>query len=214
MALVAEYGFNEGSGSTAADSSGNNRTLTSGTGWTTTAKNGAGAGGTFNATLGVGPSGAAGSFTIMCWAKLALPANGDYVGIANSPTACPNGFWFEASGSGGNLIFDSYVGNNVLSSSTPVAPGTAVHIALVCNNYNYTIYQNSISAGTLNGGQGQDLSKTDWMIGGGNGDVSISSGEWIDELRFFDTALTTGEITTWAATPIGSADMTPLGWII
>lgn len=202
MALLAEYGFSEGSGSTAADSSGNARNLAFSGSWAASAKNGSGLGSGGAAVGAMGPNTAQANFTIMAWVKLSLPGGGNFYGVATSNT---QGRWLEVSASGAALLLDYFGGTAQVTASSTFPVNTATHVAVVVTGTtSATLYINGVAAGTNTvAATGANFSITDWAIGSGNGDIGPGASDWIDEVRVFDTALDAATITTWMNTPVG-----------
>ena len=210
--LMAAYGFSEGSGGTTADSSGNGHTLT-GTGWVASAKNGSGAGSTslswVASTNGIG-SGTANAQSTMCaWFNVhTLPfTTGIYVGILSSDLANVN---LEYSLSGSEVLVDFYAGTGITLNATSTTPlDTPTFVAVVNNGNTSTLYlgtssSNLAQAGTDNPivtNAGIDFTQKDWCVGA-PADASTGAGDWIDEIRVFNYALTLAELKTWMGTPV------------
>lgn len=201
MVLVAEWGLNEGTGTTAADSSGNGHTL-SGSAWEPTAKTGAGIGGPWVAsTNGIGPTGTTANYTIMMWTRInTLPAS--WIGLATSSTA---NRWFEVHANGSQVRLDWYGGAATTNATISWPVGETHHVAVVVSGTGGTLYVDGVARGTDTAQSAVNLAATDWTFGGGNGDDPLGTNDWIDEIRVFNTALSAAEVTTQMNTSIGGS---------
>lgn len=199
--LVGAYGFNEGSGGTAADSSfkGNNLTLGTQTGWTvahsgsglqTTGTTGAGATNTSFAN----PTAA---ITIVGWVyPRTITGEMPLFGFWSSPSSDPAGtaqFALYASRTSAGPAGVLAVGANI-SSNTVSAGGFAMtanawqHVAATFDGTTMKLFLNGsqvssiAQSGTLGVGSFAVLAKTDAMV---------------DDVRVFNAALSAAEITKW-----------------
>jgi hypothetical protein len=208
----ALWTFNEGSGTVAADTSGNNRTatLTGGAGWTTAARVGAAALNLNGSGQYAQASGAAvntsRSFTAAAWVK--LNAVSGYQTILSIDGNSVSGFYLQLSGSNGRFVFNRLASDSSSAASTvatataaPVA-GTWYHVAGV---YNFTAKTISLY---VDGALQQTVSFTSGFRATGNtaigrgkfngGNVDFVNGA-IDDARLYASALTASQIQTLAA---------------
>ncbi|MCX6792966.1 MAG: prepilin-type N-terminal cleavage/methylation domain-containing protein [Candidatus Falkowbacteria bacterium] len=207
--LVAWYKFDEGSGTTAYDSSGNNNNGT----WTGAAPyygpgNIGSYSGQFNGDY-PNPGGnyvytnypaAFGmqSFTILLWVNLAARARGDIIANKSMSTTAP-GFhlWMEGDL---NLIIANRIGDGVNSGGGYVIIGNSyidkwVHVAFVTNRVsnNYIKYLNGAVSGTPDSlsGFGNINNESNLFIGGGSW---VNSRGYLDDVRIYNRALSDTEI--------------------
>lgn len=207
-AAIATYGFSEGSGTTAADSSGNNHTLTlNSTTWTT----GHTGSGITNSTTGLGASasfpGPSTAITMMAWIKpLNLPAGSTRVAMGffdtggNTDVAI-----FTERGDFGNpnvLQCDLRIGGSLNAVHGPaLTVGTWVHVAITFDGTTVRLYVNgslftsSSVSGTLSTGDKLVVAGTDPFNTYGS-DVTM------DDARVFGTALDATHISLAMSTPV------------
>jgi hypothetical protein len=215
---AALWTFDAGSGTTAADSSGNNRTatLTGGAGWTSSAKIGAFALNLNGAAQYAQASGAAvntsNSFTAAAWVRLNSTVG--YQTVLSIDGNNVSGFYLQLSGANGRFVFNRLASDSTSAASTVAsataapATGTWYHLAGVYNKSANTI------ALYVNGVLQQSVSYTPKWRANGNtaigrarfngGNVDYLNGS-IDDARLYSSALTAGQIQTLynmgAATP-------------
>jgi len=221
--LIAAYSFNEGSGTTVADSSGNNLSGTIvGATWTTGGRYGGAL--SFNGTssyVDLGNPAAFqlnGSMTIEAWVKastnpaddgqIVAKSNGQGWALKTSPDTGPHTFGVELSSASGATV-QRY-------STTVRALNTWYHIAGVYDAAGQTlttyvngVLDNGILRGTVPASQvSQNLNVN---IGRRSGGFYFSG--IIDEVRIYDRALSQAEIQVDLDTPVGGAlpppDTTP-----
>jgi hypothetical protein len=211
-ALVAAYGFNEGTGATVGDQSGNNNAGTvTGATW-----NGAGRYGnslTFNgATHGVlipasSSLNLSTALTVEAWVYPTVTQSGWRAILQREVDA----YLLHAGSDGGTLrpTGGGIFGGNIDYFNVPAANALAVntwsHIALTWDGATMRLYVNGVQAATK--------ARTGTLQGtaGGAGPVHIGSNTYsgenflgrIDEVRIYNRALTAAEITTDMNTPIG-----------
>ncbi|TAH33653.1 LamG domain-containing protein [Candidatus Saccharibacteria bacterium] len=212
MALIVEYGFNEGSGTTAADSSGNGYTLTvAGTQWTTGHYGGGIQSNTTNGTpsrTGFG-SGTLTTWTWMFWAKRTGT-------VTTWGQILQDGVDFNVELWPSNEIevnvYDNSL-NRITSGALTV--NTWTHIALVRNGSSMQFYVNGASYGNTGNiaDSHYDLVRTrTWRVGTGPDEPFPGV---IDDVRLFDAALTVGDISTWMNKSVGAWDSTAtIGWFV
>lgn len=208
----ALWTFNEGAGTTAADTSGNNRTaiLNAGAGWTTSARVGAAALDLNGLGQYAQASGAAvntsRSFTAAAWVKLNSVSG--YQTILSIDGNSVSGFFLQLSGATGRFVFnrlasDSSSAASTSASATTVAlTGTWYHIAGVYNSSTKTIalYVNGVLQQTVSFTKGFRATGNT-AIGRGKfnaGDADFVNGS-IDDARLYASALTAAQIQTLAA---------------
>ena len=217
--LVAGYSFNEGTGTTAGDSSGNNNngTLTNGPTWTA-GKYGSAlqfdasddGNDTNNPQVNLGTSFdiATNTFTISAWVN---PTNYDdwrtIIGKRNSG-ATPRFHWFLNIGDGSVVIYSS---DTTLYFAYAVPTGAWTHLTLVASAMSTSLYVNGVLQETLEGFTLGTCSAACYAAIGDNGEV-LSGGSdsdpfkgKIDELRVYNRSLSQAEIQTDMNTPIGGA---------
>ena len=195
--LIAEYGLGEGTGTVAADSSGNGHDATAhGSPWTAdgfvaTSAN------YFTASLGASLP----QWTVMTWVKrISSP---DTTGTGGGWTAIiydDYNLWFEAyepdyapAGSWGYNGWVAYPDGGLVD-------GDWHHLALTCSGDLITLYQDGVQVGTI--GDGAYELGSNLILGAyGNGVGSLNAA--MKDVRIFDTALTAADITAWMNTPVG-----------
>lgn len=203
--LLAEYGFNEGSGLTAYDTSANGRNLAASnttTSWTaSTPKSGAASGKTeFIGDMGADES--LGSYTVMFWAR----REGTWAGNA-SPFAKPTAnFYIQANNSGNYNPTFSCGGTAYANATTQMALNTWYHIAVTrASNGDAQIFINGVLEGTAQGNLAANFGGAGQCVVAGTAATASAAASWngaVDDLRLFDTVLTAAQITTWMNTPV------------
>jgi hypothetical protein len=208
---MALYNFNENTGTTAADSSGNSRTITFGTGGAWAASGHTGSAMT-NTSTSIGGKAVftapAVAITIMAWVKpLDLTAgsshfafgfvdNGDSTGCAIF-TQRGDGF-----GAANVLQGDIRIGGSLLAlNGSALTVGTWVHLAITYDGATAILYKDGASVTSVssvgNIGQGDAL-----CVAGGMFDASYDSDVVVDDVRVYSSALTAGQIVTGMNTPV------------
>src|SRR6266850_6648920 len=218
--LVAAYSFNEGSGGTVADSSGNNLTGTIvGATWTTGGRYGNAL--SFNGTssyVDLGNPAAlqlTGSITLEAWVNAAANPADDGQIVAKSNGSA--GWQFKTSPDTGPHTFGLAVSGNSSSvtqrySTTVRSLNTWYHVAGVYNATTGTmdIYVNgTLNDGILSGAipNAQFNQNVNVNIGRRTGGYYFNG--IIDELRIYNRALSQAEIQTDMTTPIGGTPPPP-----
>lgn len=197
MALLAEYDFNENTGTTTADLTGNGYTLTtSGSGWVS--------GGYESSYSGkadfsgvVGPNVLQQSWTVMAWVRwnaMAVP----YMAILSNASS----FYLELWGDGSRVECWSGVSGHPSSGLNVIPNGTWTHVAA-------TRQPDGISIVFVNGepivtgkGNAANFGAGTWYVGGANSPSYVLDGS-VDALRIFDQALSADDIRAWMHTPYG-----------
>lgn len=211
MALIAEYGFNEGTGTTSADSSGNGQTLDSrdlefatghtGTGWRKkSGVTGDSLGGVALATVGVSGQ----DMTAMAWVSGVQSAT-EYRHVAGL-TLQDSSQRGAIAGGAGYLGFRFRGSVDGVDRSVEFDTDDWHHVAVVKSGDNASIYiDGELALSEGNGAQSYDLTPANGaalqVLGefGGTGPNSIV----VDDFRMFDTALSVTDIVTYMNTPVG-----------
>ena len=206
--LVAAYGFNEGTGTTAADSSGNGRsgTLTGAT-WSASGKfGGAVQFDGVNDWVTVADAAAldfSSAFTVEAWVNSSDATGYRTVALKESTNGLAYALYAHDTGPnpGGYINVGGLdVG---VGSGTPVTPNTWTHVALTYDGTTMRLYKDAVQAGSR-GEAGTLISTTGALRFGGNGPW----GEWfagrLDEIRLYNRALSVTEIQTDMSTPVSN----------
>lgn len=198
---VAAYGFEEGSGTTATDSSGNNNTLTMpSTAWTTVGKNGKAA--SFNGSATSFGQRAdstsldlAGTGTIEAWFK--PNSLGIWHGIVAKGSANDSNVHNYSLEVDNNNKAVCSIGNGsantTTTGSTSLVAGTFYHLACVWDGTNLKLYVN----GAQNASAGQSITPAgntaSLYIGQYGGNADQANGI-IDDVRIYNKALSASEV--------------------
>lgn len=191
MALVMEVGFSEGSGTTAADTSGNGFNCTTGlVGWTASGHAGSGYEPTSVNTVTWPVTGVGGSvFTIMGW-LFRTGAPGASTVVCNAGTSGATRWALQSTGA------ITAIGGR---STGVIAASTWTHVAFVANGTTArTCYVNGVQVDQDTGSQSFLSATVSYALTSGTTAFLI----W-DDLRLFDHALTQTEVQTWMANNVG-----------
>lgn len=219
MALLAAYAFDENTGTTSTDASGNSRTATItawGTGHTGSAAigNSTHSSAHYSGTVLSSPT----ALTYMYWfypTDNTTQASIDWVtsdsggGGGASSGQWISTFWYDSTHLGLG-IRNSSVDYTSASVTTPL--NTWVHVAVTWVGNTATLYLNGSSVLTLTATNISVLSSVSWIEAGGaqaSTFLSYNMGR-VDDFRFYDIALTSTQITTCMNTPVGTAASPPL----
>lgn len=196
-ALIAEYDFNEGSGTTTADLTGNGYDLTtSGSGWVSGGYNSPYSGKADFSGV-VGPNVLQESWTVMAWVKWNAKTV-PYMAILSNGS----NFYFELWRDGTSIECYSGVSGHPSSEPSIIPSGTWAHVAA-------TRYPDGTSIVFVNGqpivtgkGNPANFGAGTWYVGGANNPSYVLDGS-VDTLRIFDDALDSESIRAWMHTPYG-----------
>jgi len=215
---VASYAFEEGSGTTAVDASGNNNSLTlPSAAWTTSGKNGKAA--SFNGTVTSFGQKAdnntldlAGTGTAEAWFK--PNSVGQWHSLIAKGSANDNNTHNYALEVDNNNHAICIIGNGAssiyLSGMTTLAAGTFYHLACSWDGTSLKLYVNGVQDGSV----GQSITpagnSSSLLIGLFGGNVDPANGV-VDDVRIYNKALGAAEISGDMNTPVASdpADTTP-----
>lgn len=208
---MALYNFNENTGTTSADLSGNGRTATFGTGGTWAASGHTGSA-LSNTTADVGAKAVFNSpsdvITIMAWIK---PLD-----LTTETTRCAFGF-FDNGDSTGTAIFtqrSDYGTHNVLQGNIRIGAnplfalhgpaltvGVWTHVALTYDASTAILYKDGVAVDSLsatgNIGQGDALGMAGSIFDGSRNSQCV-----VDDVRIYRAALTAGQVVTGMNTPV------------
>lgn len=205
---MALYNLNENTGTTAADSSGNNRTLnlTSAT-WAT----GHTGSGLTNTTTGVGAKAAftapSAAITIMGWVKpLDLTSGTTHIAFGfidnGDNTGCAIFTQRADFGTSNVLQGDIRIAGTLraLNAASGLTVGVWTHLALTYDGATAILYKDGASVATFSGsgsiGQGDALCVAGGMVTEYDTDVVV------DDIRVYNVALTSAQILTGMNTPV------------
>lgn len=201
MAEIIKVGFGENTGTTAADSSGNGRDVTSVPGWTASqsghgaamSRSTAGTGGQFTLASDLT------EWTLMMWVKARSTAS--YASIMQGPD-----FYLEING----LTLDCYHSANAIESYIDYAgvlsSDTWTHVAYTYNattNATRVVVNGTMPAGATRTADNLVLKAYTYNLGGsadrpGNMDI--------DDFRVFDVGMTDSEIAAIMGESVGPAE--------
>ncbi len=195
--LLAEYGFNEGSGTTATDSSGNSRTLTSSSTnrWQATGHTGGGGGNSWSRT-GLSAS-ALNTWTAMFWV-LKSGTWTDWQSFLTDDGA----FYIEADSAG---VVDMFANGIVVTPGITLSNGTWAHITVVSTNGSAQFYKDGVAVGSPVSITTATIPFDTYLLyvcGGAS--VGGGSTVTIDDFRFFNSALGLTDINSYKNTPVTS----------
>jgi hypothetical protein len=206
---MALYSLNENTGTTAADSSGNNRTLTLTNATWATGHTGSGL---TNTGTGVGAkavfSSPSAAITIMGWVKaLDVTTNSTHIAfgfIDNGDNTGCSIFVQRGDGFGTPNVLqgDIRIAGSLRALNAPSAMvvGVWAHIALTYDGSTAILYKDGVSVASVsasgNIGQGDELCVAGGLITEYDTDVVV------DDIRVYNVALTPGQVLTGMNTPV------------
>jgi glucose/arabinose dehydrogenase/fibronectin type 3 domain-containing protein len=219
--LVGAWAFNEGTGSTVADVSGNRNTGTiAGTTWTTQGRYGGALGFNGSSTVRIPPSSSldlSSGMTLSAWIRPTAPQSGWRTIVQRETDA----YFLNASNDAGSL--QPAGGGTLASSGTVYTAGptasplnTWTNVALTYDGTALRLYVNGTQVASRPGSGAIDTTSHPLWIGGNSPYGEYFTG-LIDEVRVYDRALSESEIqidmnTSLAATaPDSTPPSTPAG---
>lgn len=200
----AAYAFDEGSGTTAADSSGNDYSLTLGSGTWGTGHTGTGLAplSTYPADRAFG-SGTLTAYTIMAWIRLnAAPTT--YLHLFSTDDSATTSFFTCGLTDTGALYIAANEGDFYSESTATIPATTWKHVAFVVSDQAWTYYIDGVASGSENVG----LSPTNltrsvlWSVAGQGDDPTATFAGVVDDFRIFAAALGPDEIAHWRDTAV------------
>jgi hypothetical protein len=213
--LVAAYGFNEGSGSSVGDSSGNGHTGTiSGASWTTQGKTGnALSFDGVNDWVTVNSSTLLNLTTAMTVEAWVFPTTNSGARNVLIKEGINRDTYNLYARSGGNKseIFAFIGGQNRSAESTAVAANVWTHIAGTYDGSSLRLYINGVEVAANNLASGSILTSNNPLRIGGNSIWGEFFQGRIDDVRIYNRALSSAEIQIDMNTPVGGLppDTTP-----
>lgn len=197
--LAAYYDFQEGSGATLADKSGNGYIGTiNGATWNYNSSGKMGIGINFDGQTGFVDLGAGNglnfvgkNYSILAWVNPGIQGS-------SWPAIYIDGFWRISFGlkAGSPSVLENWIDNgNSYYGSTPLVANSWSHVAMVSNGVNRLFYVNGADAGSA--GYVSPTSHQTSMIGGGsnNGAHGDYFNGTIDEMLIYNRSLTSQEIS-------------------
>lgn len=206
--IVAAWGFDEGIGTTARDSSENNLPLTISGGGTWVAGH---SGGTAMANSGSGGAiraswtSLSSPVTIMCWARptdLATGTNRPLIGVwsgtdATTSTQCAlwaqRGDFSTSNVLQGNVRID---GGLVAINHTALALNTWVHVALSFDGSTIRLFRGGTEVNSVSNTGGINAGTYNFLA------VPSPANAEVDDVRIFNTALNATQIASWMGDPV------------
>lgn len=200
--LVA-YSFDEGTGTTAADSSGNgyDLTVTSGSWGTGHTSGGLVPSSTYPVDRAFG-SGTLSAFTVMAWVKLsATPTT--YLHVLSTGDDAGAGFFTYGLTDTGKVYAAADDGNIYVEGGTTVAAGVWTHVAVYLDtDGTWLLYVNGVIDGELDGETASLDRALSWSVGGPGDDPTATFTGVIDDFRIFGDDISYEEINYWMGTPV------------
>lgn len=206
--LVAAWGFDEGTGTTARDSSEHNLPLTiSGAATWVAGRTGGsgisntGTGGAIRAgwtSLGV-------PVTIMCWARptnLTAGTSRPLIGVwsgTDSTTSTQFALWAQRSDFSTSNVLQGNVrvdGGLVAVNHTALTLNTWVHLALSFDGSNIRLFRNGVEVNTVSNTGSITGGTFNFLV------VPATTNAQVDDVRVFNAALTAVEITAFMNDPV------------
>lgn len=206
--LVAAWGFDEGTGTTARDSSEHNLPLTISGAATFVAGH---SGGTAIANSGTGAATAASwtnlssPVTIMCWAKptdLTAGTNRPLIGIwsgTDPTTSTEIALWAQRGDFSTANVLQGNVrigGGLVAANHTALALNTWVHLALAFDGSSIHLFRGGVEVATV--------SNTGSITGGTFNFLVVpnAANAQVDDVRVFNASLTAAQVTSFMGDPV------------
>jgi hypothetical protein len=202
MALKLEWGLNEGTGTTSADSSGSGHNATV-SGWATGHTSFGSANAKFVGTLIASPAG----FTILGWAKPLTNNPGDTV-LALGNDEAASSWWFEIDWADSTHLQIDIQAPGHSQQTTPAsvttAVGTWVHVAMswASATNTVTLLLGGVSRATLTAAG--SFTTAGFFTAGSWDFYSNVNATVIDDARVDDGALSPAAVTTYMNTPVVS----------
>ena len=204
---IAAYNFNENTGTTSADVTGNGHTATIASGAWQSGHTGGGIGGVSNAATATPFTFASPTapFTMMCWGKVS--GIGSYYSfILRTPNTGSTPSCQITVNDHGQLYGGSYYGEAGGSATVAVA-NTWYHMAVTYDGTTVRFYVNGVQDGI----SGPMDSRTPGFFASGDTfTMGVDSPVTVDDVRFFGAALSASQITALMNTPVASALPTAL----
>jgi hypothetical protein len=210
---LAAWGFGAGSGTTVTDDSGNGCTMTlagsaaytasghTGPGLTNTAANAPGGTATVPAVTGTG-------VTLLCWVKpLQLTAGGTNFacGVFQSNSNTDIAIFTQRSAVGTPNVLQADIrisGGLLTANGAAMTVGTWAHVAVTFDGTNIKLYTNGVLTTTVANTGTLSLATTMYAAGTLAG-VAAGTQVVIDDVQYFNSALTITDIVTAMNTPVG-----------
>lgn len=206
---MALYSLNENTGTTSADSSGNNRTVTLTNATWATGHTGSGL---TNTTTSIGAKATftapTAAITIMGWVKpLDLTSGSTHIAFGfidnGGNTGCAIFTQRGDFGTSNVLQGDIRIAGSLRALNAPssLTVGTWSHLALTYDGTTAILYKDGVSVATVTAsgaiGQGDALCITSGIFDG-----SYDSDVVVDDIRVYNVALTPGQVQTGMNTPV------------
>lgn len=198
MALVGEWSFDEGTGTDAADSSGNNNTLTGIPGWSVSGHTNACMQntGTAGPTL-TGLSFPTGAYTLMAWVYFT-----SFLGWQSVFEGTGGSLYFEVNATGD---FDVWNGVHGGYSVATLQLNTWYHLTYTQDATTAYVYVDGVQVDTPVPGT---VMPTTVSVFGSSGQPCTGR---CDDVRIYDSLLTVGEVNTAMTTPVSSTGSGSVG---
>lgn len=208
---IAAWSFDDGSGTTIVDDTGNGHTLTRGSAsFTASGHSGAALANTSNSsTTGASatmPTVSGSACTLMAWVKpSALPSNGTHLIAGVLDTGGTDfALWSQRStfGTPNVLQGNARLGGGVVPiDGTALTVGTWVHVAMTYDGFTLKLWRNGTAIATAANTNTINNTRVFAVAGqSGNGTAAVT----VDDVRYFNTD-ESANITTWMNTPTRAA---------
>lgn len=218
---IGAWGFDEGTGTTAADATGNGHTLTrvnatwdasghTGAALTNTATSNVGASGTVPAVTGT-------AITLMAWVKplnLAAGTTHAAVGIFQVNGNTDIALFTQRGDFGTSNVLQADVrisgGLSSCNGTSALTVGTWAHIAVTYDGTSMRLYRNGVLE-TTTSNAGTISTDTTIYVAGANANAALDTDVVVDDVRLYNAVLTQAEISAMKDTPVSAGGTTFTG---
>lgn len=217
MTLLAAYAFDEGTGTTAADATGNGHTLTlSSASWTSSGHTNSAITNTASSSVGASgtvPAVTTAAVTLMAWVKpLDLTSGSTHFacGVVESNGNSDIVLWTQRGDFGTSNVLQANVrisGNLTACNGSALTVGTWYHVAVTYDGSNIRLYLNGSLVTTVANTGSLSLGTT-LYVAGANASAAVDTDVVVDDVRYYSEVLDATAVTTAMNTPVSGSTTT------